>query len=232
MCCLACISWFNSALGRIVCVLAMSLFLDFVFAILFLKNLWCYACGQIHRPKFFSYNQLEFKLDKNRRCTKCIDNGIAVKRWKIDDSTDHHDLLLEGGKPVEVKDEEVKAKKSKIPEDANGYYAVLRDGEEEGDGSESDSSEEHHDDSSGDGANTDSSSDGGNSSSEEEDVDFNRNFNSATLEPGPSQRELQHAEEATKAAAEKEKQKVESARVKDSWEKYVVVVISQPLLFS
>jgi hypothetical protein len=42
-------------------------------------------------------------LDKNRRCTKCIDNGIAVTRWKIDDSTDHHDLLLEGGKPIEVK---------------------------------------------------------------------------------------------------------------------------------
>jgi hypothetical protein len=93
----------------------------------------------------------------------------------------------------------------------------LRDGEEEGDGSESDSSEEHHDDSSGDGANTDSSSDGGNSSSGEDDVDFNRNFNSATLEPGPSQRELQHAEEATKATNEKEKQKVESARVKDIW---------------
>ena len=138
--------------------------------------------------------------------------------WGADHAFNHHhDLLLEGGKPVEVKDEEVKAKKSKIPEDANGYYAVLRDGEEKGDGSESDSSEEHHDDSSGDGANTNSSSDGGNSSSEGDDVDFNRNFNSATLEPGPSQRELQHAEEATKAAAEKEKQKVDSARMKDSW---------------
>ena len=65
-------------------------------------------------------------MDKNRRCTKCIDNGIVVKRWEVDDSTDHHDLLLEGVNPVEVKDDEVKVKKSKIPEDANCYYAVLR----------------------------------------------------------------------------------------------------------
>ena len=134
----------------------------------------------------------------------------------------HHDLFLEGGKPVEVKPEKVKKKEAEKLANKNCYYACLREDEQESDGG---SSDEHHDDSSGDEADSDDEGEeeevdangGGDSSSEENDIDFNRDFNNSTLEPGPSQRELQHAEELARAATKREEEKAESVRVKASW---------------
>jgi len=188
-----------------------------------MKHLWCYACGKIHRPGEFSYTQIEFKLNRNRRCKECVDGGIAVKQWKTDDSTDHHDLLLEGGKPVEIQLEKIKKKEAENLASKNCYYAALREDEQESDGG---SSDEHQDDSSGDESDNDEEEEeeeevdangGGDSSSEENDIDFNRDFNNSTLEPGPSQRELQHAEELARAATKREEEKAESVRVKASW---------------
>ena len=106
-----------------------------------MKHLWCYACGKIHRPGEFSYTQVEFKLNRNRRCKECVDGGIAVKQWETDDSTDHHDLLLEGGKPVEIKLEKIKKTEAENLANKNCYYAGLREDERESDGG---SSDEHH----------------------------------------------------------------------------------------
>ena len=78
--------------------------------------------------------------------------GIAVKQWKTGDSTDHHDLLLEGGKPVEIQLEKIKKKEAENLANKNCYYAGLREDEQESDGG---SSDEHHDDSSGDEADND-----------------------------------------------------------------------------
>ena len=179
-----------------------------------MKNLWCYACGKIHRPGDCSHTQQEFKLDK-----KCVDGGVAIQKWKTNSSG--QDLLLEGGKPVEIKPEKVKIKKEEHVANKNCYYAALGEDEHESDGG---SSDECHDDSSGDEADSDQEEDGmdansgsSDSSSEENDLDFNQDFSSATLEPGPSQRELQHAEELARAAAKRGEEKAESARVKASW---------------
>ena len=180
-----------------------------------MKNLWCYACGKIHRPGAFTYTQQEFKLDKNRRCKECVDGGVAVKKWKTNSSG--QDLLLEGGRPVEIKLEKIKIKKEEHAANKDCYYAVLQEDEQESDGSEP--SDEHHDDSSGDEADSDDEVDSGSSesSSEENDLDFNRVFSSATLEPGPSQRELQRAKELARATNEKEEEKADSLRVRASW---------------
>ena len=51
----------------------------------FMKNLWCFSCGEMHRPREYSYTQLEFKLDSNRRCKQCgggwaRSQGVKVER--------------------------------------------------------------------------------------------------------------------------------------------------------
>ena len=149
-----------------------------------------------------------------------MDGRVAVKKWKTNSSG--QDLLLEGGRPVEIKPERVKVNKEDNAANKDCYCAVWEEGEQESDGSES--SDERHDDPSGDEADnvddideagTDSGS--SESSSEENGLDFNRGFSSATLKPGPSQRELQHAKGLERATNEKEKEKAESLRVRASW---------------
>ena len=86
-----------------------------------MKNLWCYACGKIHRPGDFSYTQQEFKLDKNRRCKECVDGGVAVKKWQTNNSG--QDLLLVGGKPTEIV-EKVHVKREEHIADRNCYLLL------------------------------------------------------------------------------------------------------------
>ena len=64
-----------------------------------MKNLWCFSCGKIHRPGQYTYTQREFKLESNRRCKSCVGAGRKVKRWELDEQGE---LVLEGGKPVDV----------------------------------------------------------------------------------------------------------------------------------
>jgi hypothetical protein len=111
-------------------------------------------------------------------------------------------LVLVGGNPVEILVEQ-KPKRREIPKlepNENCYYAALRglDGEE-GSGSE-ESDECESDECEPEGEDGDH---GEPTAKEESESDFNQEFKSSTLAPGPSQEELKQAEKKSKAALSK-----------------------------
>ena len=59
-----------------------------------------------------------------------MDGGVAIKMWKTNSSG--QDLLLEGGKPVEIKPEKDKIKKEEHVADNNCYNPLREKKSKEG----------------------------------------------------------------------------------------------------